>query len=313
MPDIHQILDKKIQPGILYRLNPAHFGMHGRGICLFQALSRREQVLYEAYWGLQEKPFENTPDPRFLYLSEEGSDVHTRLLYALQSKRGAVMLTGTSGCGKTLMARALVQELDPEKTEVALLTNPRWNADDFLREILYQLGEESDLAERSQIIHRLNELLYENYSAGKETLVLIDEGQLIEDQTVLEEIRLLLNFQLNDAFLITLMLVGQESMAHQIREFAPLDQRIAVRGILKPLSQDEVGSYIAHRLEVAGRREPMFTEDAVALIDEHSAGIPRKINNICDIALVIGYSRKCEQIDADWIRRLIQAESGNGT
>lgn len=268
--------------------------------------------MYEAYWGLQEKPFENTPDPRFLYLPEEGEDVYTRLLYALKSNRGAVMLTGVSGCGKTLMARTLVQELDLSKTEVALLTNPRWSADEFLREVLYQLGEEGSLETRSQIVHRLNEVLFENYSAGKETVALIDEGQLIEDQAVLEEIRLLLNFQLNDAFLVTLMLVGQPSMAQQIREFSPLDQRIAARGTLKPLSQEQVGEYIEHRLRVGGCEKAIFTEEAIELIDQYSAGIPRKINNLCDIALVVGFSRKREQIDADWIRRLIKAESGDG-
>jgi len=274
--------------------------------------AREESVLYEAYWGLEEKPFENTPDPRFLYHSENSTDVFTRLLYALQSNRGAVLLTGASGCGKTLVARALIQELDPEKTEVALLTNPRWSADEFLREVLYQLGEGGSLEDRPQIIHRLNEVLYDNFSAGKETLVLIDEGQLIEELAVLEEIRLLLNFQLNDAFLINLLLVGQPPMGQHIRDFAPLDQRIATRGTLEPFSQEEVRGYIEHRLQVAGRQEPVFTDEAIELIDEYSAGIPRKINNICDISLLIGYSRKCERIDADWIKRLIQAESSNG-
>lgn len=268
--------------------------------------------MYEAYWGLREKPFENTPDPRFLFLADEGEEVFTRLLYALQSHRGAAVLTGPSGCGKTLVARALVQRLEPAQTEVALLNNPRWSADDFLREILYQLGEEGPLPERAQVIHRLNEMLYDNYSAGKQTLVLIDEGQLLEDRSVLEEIRLLLNFQLNDAFLINLLLVGQPALAQHIREYPPLDQRVATRGVVKPLAQEEVGVYIEHRLQVAGRSEPIFTEEAVALVDRHAAGVPRRINNLCDIALVIGFSRHLQQIDADAIARLIQAESGDG-
>jgi general secretion pathway protein A len=274
--------------------------------------SIKEHPVYEAYWGLREKPFENTPDPRFLFLSDEGEEVFTRLLYALQSHRGAAVLTGPSGCGKTLMARALVQRLEPAQTEVALLNNPRWNADDFLREILYQLGEEGPLTERAQVIHRLNEMLYDNYSAGKQTLVLIDEGQLLEDRSVLEEIRLLLNFQLNDAFLINLLLVGQPALAQHIREYPPLDQRVATRGLVKPLAQEEVGAYIEHRLQVAGRSAPIFTEEAVALVDRHAAGVPRRINNLCDIALVIGFSRHLQQIDADAIARLIQAESGDG-
>ena len=160
--------------------------------------------MYEAYWGLKEKPFENTPDPRFLYQFKDGDDVFTRLLYTLKGNRGAALLTGESGCGKTLMARALIRELDPVNTEIALLTNPSWSAEEFLREVLYQLGEDSSLETRSQIVHRLHEILYSNYEAGKETLVLIDEGQLIPDAAVFEEIRLVLNFQLNDAFLTNL-------------------------------------------------------------------------------------------------------------
>ncbi|MFT5085925.1 MAG: type II secretory pathway predicted ATPase ExeA [Candidatus Latescibacterota bacterium] len=268
--------------------------------------------MYEAYWGLDEKPFENTPDPRFLFQSDGASTIYRLALYALQNNRGAVMLTGESGCGKTLMARALVQELDPDKTEVALLTNPRWTTDEFMMEILYQLGHEEELQGRTKIVHRLHEVLYENFEAGKSTLVLIDEGQLIQDQDVLEEIRLLLNYQLNDAFLISLLLVGQTPMAQEIRGFAPLDQRIVTRGSLKPLGLDEAGQYVAHRLKVAGRSEPIFTPDAIERVNEYAQGIPRKINNICDIALVVGFSRKLVEVDAEWVQRLIRAEGSHG-
>jgi general secretion pathway protein A len=195
------------------------------------------------------------------------------------------------------MTRALIQELDPAKTEVALLTNPRWNPEEFLSEILYQLGHEE---------------LFENFEASKNTLVLIDEGQLMQDQAVLEELRQVLNYQLNDAFLVSLLIVGQPTLGQQIRDFPPLDQRVVTRGHLKPLSVEEVREYVEHRLGVAGRKDPLFTEGAIELVDQYSEGIPRKVNNICDIALVVGFSRKLEHIDADWIKRLIQAEGGNG-
>ena len=268
--------------------------------------------MYEAYWGLKEKPFENTPDPRFLYQSEDGAEVFARLLYALKSNRGAAMLSGAPGCGKTLMARALVQELDPERVEVALLTNPCRSPDEFLREVLYQLGEDGEFEQRSQIIHRIHEVLHENHAADKATLVLIDEGHLLEDPAVLEEIRLLLNFQLDDAFLITLLLVGQPPLVERVRNCAGLDQRIAARGALTPLDREEVHEYILHRMLVAGRKEPVFSHEAVELIYEYSAGIPRKVNNLCDISLVVGFSRKLESIDADWVQRLIQTESVHG-
>lgn len=263
--------------------------------------------MYEAYWGLREKPFENTPDPRFLFQNEDTADLFTRLLYTLKSNRGAAMLTGASGCGKTLVTRALLQQLDPERTEIALVNDPGRTAVEFLREVLYQLGEETAAANRTEIIHRLHEVLNGFHSAGKDTIVVIDEGQLMEDPAVLEEIRLLLNFQLHDTFLITLLIVGKEPLAERIRNYASLDQRLATRGVLRPLGREDVHEYVAHRLAVAGRTEPVFSADALDLVFGFSDGIPRKVNNLCDISLVIGYGRKLESVDADWMRRLVQA------
>ena len=265
--------------------------------------------LYQEYWGLKEKPFENTPDPRFHYQSADGAEVFARLFYALGSNRGAAMLTGATGCGKTITARALVQEFDPERLDVAFVTRPARNAKEFLRELLYQLGEEPGASDRSGVVHRIHELLYANYSAHKVTLVLIEEGHLLRDQEILEEIRLLLNYKLDDAFMVTMLMVGQPPMAQRLGEFAGLDQRIAARGTVKPLTIPEVEEYVLHRLVVAGREEPIFSAGAIELIHAYSGGVPRKINNICDIALVIGSSRKLQSLDADWMDRLIRSES----
>ena len=268
--------------------------------------------MYRSYWKLLEKPFENTPDPRFLYKSAEILETYSRLLYAVRSNRGAVILTGDSGCGKTLLSRALIQELDPEKTDVALLANPCRNPEELLREILFQIGEEErDGEQRSQILHRLNALLYENFSAGKETVVVLDEAQLLEDDEFFEELTLLLNLQLNDAFLLTFVLVGHPSLAERIRENEPLDERLSARGIMRPLERSDVGPYIEQRLKVAGMEGSVFAPDAVEMVAEYSGGIPRRINHLCDICLVIGYSQQVQSIDEDLVYKLILNEEEN--
>ena len=267
--------------------------------------------MYEKHWGLTEKPFENTPDPRYLYRSPAVLETYAKLLYALKSNRGAALLTGDSGCGKTLMARTLIQELNPERVEVALITNPCGNPDDLLGEVLYQMGEGELPEERSEILHRLNELLYDNFSAGKDTVVVIDEGQLLEETDIFEEIRLLLNFQLNDAFLLTVLLVGQIELGERVRALPQLDDRLAARCLLKPLEKDEVSAYVAHRLDVAGRTEPTFSNEAIELISQYSGGVPRRLNHICDTCLIIGYSRSTTEVDEDLVHSLILNEEEN--
>ncbi|MBT3346575.1 MAG: AAA family ATPase [Gemmatimonadetes bacterium] len=271
-------------------------------------------VMYEAYWGLTDKPFENTPDPRFLFHSEELRDLYTRLLYTLQSRHGAAMLTGDSGCGKTMVARSLLHELDASRTEIALMSNPCRDGDQFLNEILYQLGDDLPTEpDRQRTVHRIHEIVYDAHSQGKETIVVVDEAQLLQEDSIFEEMRLLLNLQLDDAFLITLLLVGQGALGERIRKHGGLDQRIATRGVVRPFHIEDTRQYIDFRLTTAGRQEPIFHPEAIDLIHEYTSGVPRKINNICDIALVIGFSRKLDSIDADWAQRLIEAERGDGS
>ncbi len=264
--------------------------------------------MYQDYWGLQEKPFENTPDPRFFYRSPAVTETFAKLLYALRSNQGAILLTGEAGCGKTMLSRSLVAELEPEKTEVALLTSPSPTPTELLREILYQVGETHLDTGHTEIVHRLNGRLYDNFSLGKTTLVIIDEGQLLADDALFEEIRLLLNFQLNDAFLITLLLIGQPELGERIRNLPQFDDRLSARGLLRPLERREVGAYIDHRMSVAGRSEAAFSPEAVELISQYSGGIPRRLNHICDLCLVLSYSRRVEWVDEEMAYRIILDE-----
>lgn len=265
--------------------------------------------MFLSYWGLKEKPFENTPDPRFMYYSVKHKEALLNLLYAVNENKGAALLTGDVGCGKTLIARTLISRLDPQEYEVGLITNPRLDVDDFIKEILFQFGLETDSGSKINLLHAFNDFLFQNSRIDRNNVLIIDEAQLIIDRLILEEIRLLLNFQLDDRFLLTIILIGQPELTRTVRSMPQLDQRIGIRYHIEHLSQEDTYSFIIHRLRIAGREAPIFDEDAVRHIYEYSKGIPRKINNICDLCLVMGVARNLKIIDRNVVYELTAAES----
>ncbi|MDP2938284.1 MAG: AAA family ATPase [Candidatus Omnitrophota bacterium] len=256
--------------------------------------------MYKDYWGFKEKPFENTPDPRFLYYSSKHKEALMRLLYAVREKKGAAMLSGEFGSGKTLLSRVLMAKLlnEDDHYKVALILNPAIPKKDLLAEIVYQFGEEITKEDRKfTLLHKLNDILYRNMSDKKHSVIIIDEAQAIKDESTFEEIRLLLNFQLNEMFLFTLLLVGQPELKDKIDKIPQLKQRLAIKYHLGTLDLMETGEYIRYRCRVAGRKEPLFSDKAVEIVYDASGGIPREINNICDLCLVIGLGNKANFID----------------
>lgn len=213
--------------------------------------------MYEEYWGLKESPFENTPDPRFLYYSREHDEGLSRLLYAVERKKGAAMLTGVFGCGKTVLARVLLTRLNKNIYQVALINNPHLKSVELLRAVARQLGAENlpeKLTEMStdHFLQVIEEIIVNNVKDGKETLIVIDEAHVITDNDIFEELRLLLNFQSETRFLLTLILMGQPELAERIKKNKQLAQRIAIGYSLGPLNEEETGNYVVHRLEVVG-------------------------------------------------------------
>jgi type II secretory pathway predicted ATPase ExeA len=254
--------------------------------------------MYELYWGLKEKPFENTPDPRFLYFSDEHREAISRLTYAIEQRKGAALLTGGYGCGKTVISRQIFGKLTPDKYESALVTNPMLSPVALLREICFQLDVKIGLnSPKTQLLKKLNECFYENMNAQKDTVIIIDEAQAINSLSAFEELRLLLNFQLNDRFLLTLILIGQPELRAKINQLKQFKQRLAIQYHLAPLNEQETTQYILHRLEVAEAQSEIFAPDAIQTVWKRSNGIPRVINNICDLSLLIGFSNKVHKID----------------
>jgi len=264
--------------------------------------------MYEEYWQLKEKPFENTPDPRFFYHSAQHEEALMRLMYAVREHKGSAMLSGDYGGGKTLLSRVVLGKLlqEEDKFRVALVINPAIPALELLNEIVYQLGGDSAIQDKKvNVLRNLNEILYKTAQDNKHTVVIIDEAQAIEDEVVFEELRLLLNFQLNERFLLTLLLLGQPELRQKIEKLPQLKQRLALRYHLTTLTAAETRKYIDHRCTVAGRNTPLFSDRAYELIYEYSKGVPRQINNLCDLSLVIGMGEKAALIEEKIIQEII--------
>ena len=244
--------------------------------------------MYLDHWQLQEKPFENTPNPRFLFHSSQHDEAFVRMLYVIRERKGAGMLTGTFGCGKTLIGQALMDELTLEKYQPVYVANPRLDELDFLRIIAHQLGINPTPTTKSDVLIALEDSLSNNLRNGKETVVIVDEAHAIENERVFEEIRLLLNFQRKDRFLLTLLLFGQPELVPRVNAIKQLEQRINMKCHLHELSAQETHDYIRHRLTIAGAQVMPFTDDALRVIHDHTGGIPRRINRLCDVCLLAG-------------------------
>lgn len=271
--------------------------------------------MYEEYWGLTEKPFENTPDPRFIYFSSQHEEALSRFLYVVKEGKGAAMLTGVFGCGKTLLGRTLLKELDKDIYRSAFIANPFLSYEELLMHIVYKLGGRDLPTRKSEvlvniILERLSEILENNMRDGKKTVIIIDEAHVIRDRQVWEELRLVLNFQLEDRFLLTLLLLGQPELKELIDSNKQFVQRIAVKYHLESLNEEETKNYILHRLAVAGRTHPVFTDDAYKLIYRKSNGIPRRINHICDLTLFSGFGEGLSVIEEDVIKDVSEALEG---
>lgn len=264
--------------------------------------------MYEAFWALKEKPFENTPDPRFLYSSHEHLEAATRLTYAIEERKGAALLTGDYGCGKTVISRLIFEALSPNEYEIALVTNPLLSPVALLQEICFQLGiNSSGNTTKPKLLMNLNERLYENMRNEKDTVIIIDEAQAIKNLTTFEELRLLLNFQLNNRFLLTLILIGQPELREKIDELKQLKQRLAIRFHLNPLGLDDTRKYVIHRLKIAGTEKKIFADVAYKEIWRSSQGVPRVINSICDMCLLLGFTEKFHKINTEVIRKAVKA------
>jgi general secretion pathway protein A len=268
--------------------------------------------MYKKFYGLKERPFEITPDPRYLYLSESHREALAHLTYALNEQKGFTVITGEVGTGKTMLVQMLLSRLD-NHTRTAHLFNPKLGTRDFFKYICQDFGLKTDgLSTKGEFLTLLHSFLMESYARRERVVLIIDEAHTLSP-ALLEEVRLITNLETPKAKLLQVILMGQQELDETLArtEFRQLKQRISLRFNLKPLNRQETAEYIVRRLKLAGaRNNTLFDDDAIKEIYRHSKGIPRLINVICDNALMSGYVYEKHRIEKDIIREVTKDLDG---
>ncbi len=262
--------------------------------------------MYLSFFGLNEKPFAITPDPRYLYLSERHAEALAHLLYGINEAGGFVQLTGEVGTGKTTVVRSLLAQT-PQNAEIALILNPRMTAPEFLLTICEELGigvPDSATGSLKDLVDILSHYLLRAHGAGKRVVLVVDEAQNLAPD-VLEQVRLLTNLETNTQKLLQIILIGQPELRDLLarNELRQLAQRITGRYHLCPLLRQETAAYVRHRLRVAGATNDIFTPHALNDVHRLSGGVPRVINIICDRALLGAYTQDRHRVTTSMVRR----------
>ncbi len=269
--------------------------------------------MYRSFFGLTEKPFNVTPDPRFLFFSKSHEEALGHLIYGIKERKGFIEITGEVGTGKTILCRSLLDELDKD-VRTALILNPSLSEIELLKMINGDFGIGDKGNTKKELIDNLNKFLLDQLSEGKNAVLIIDEAQNLEPQ-IMEQIRLLSNLETASEKLIQIILVGQPELRENLAlpNLRQLNQRISVRYHIKALEMEEIGRYIYHRLAVAGSRGDIkFTSSAIESIYVYSQGIPRKVNILCDQALLAAYVAETNEVDHFIIDKSIEEIEAKG-
>jgi general secretion pathway protein A len=267
--------------------------------------------MYTEHFGLNEKPFSISPDPRYLYLSQRHADALAHLLYGISESGGFIQLTGEVGTGKTTLIRSVLGQL-PEKTEIALILNPQLSTKQFLQAICHELRVPISVRDTAKaIIDRLNTRLLERYADNHRVVLIVDEAQTMSPE-LLEQVRLLTNLETSRKKLLQIILIGQPELREVLARpgMRQIAQRITGRYHLEPLSAADTAVYVAHRMKVAGGRPEIFSKRAIRKIYRLSRGIPRLINVIADRALLAAYTQDSNRISGSLVKRAAQEVFG---
>lgn len=258
--------------------------------------------MYKEFYKLKDYPFGLTPDPKFVVFTPSNNELLAGIYYGIEMAKGLVLLTGEVGTGKTTAIRWVIRRLD-SSVSAAYIFNPRLSVDELYHKLTEML-EISEWKNKADLLSQMNRVLEERHRRGLRTILIIDESHALSDD-VLEEVRLLLNFESDNAKFLQVILAGQPELRSRLRQhnLRQLKQRVAVRCEMPRLvSTDEVRRYISERLEIAGADDTnLFETEAIGFIFYCSGGIPRIINNLCDNAMIVGFSSDCPKITKDMV------------
>lgn len=257
--------------------------------------------MYESHWQLDRKPFESWCDPGFYYPGESHQAALLKLRYAIENRRGGALLAGPSGTGKTLIVGMLRRMLAEDVSPIVHLVFPQMSAEELLAYMAIELGASTpggDSHSIHQSVSRIENFLAENTDAGKHAVVVVDEAQLLGDPSTLEALRLVLNFESDGRPGLTLLLAGQPGILPTIDRVPQFEERLGVKCLVRPFTEPETGQYVTHRLQQAGAKQAIFEPEAFSTLHQLTHGIARRINRLCDLALLIGYAEQCRVIRA---------------
>jgi general secretion pathway protein A len=262
--------------------------------------------MYESYWQLEARPFDHSADPRFYYPGPSQQAALLKLRYAVQNRRGAAVLAGECGLGKTLVVQTLLRQLDESYLPRVHLVFPQMPPDQLLTYLARQITGFAATGPIDDSLRRIEACLAERAQSGGHAVIVIDEAHLLRESRALETIRLLLNFEHDAQPLATFILVGQTSLALDLARIPQLDERLTVKCLLTRLTHEETHCYIQHRLAAAGSLRPIFDDQAIAAIFELSHGVPRRINRLADLALLVGFGEELRTIGRSQIEAIYE-------
>jgi general secretion pathway protein A len=262
---------------------------------------------YLEHFGLEREPFSNAPDARFFFHSKQHGEALIRLMYAIDSNKGLVVLAGGVGTGKTTLARRMLDSLSEDSYEASLLVmvhsgiTPEW----ILTRISMQLGVENPATDRLQLLRQLYERLLAIEASGRKAVVLIDEAQMLQSRELMEEFRGLLNLEIPGKKLLNLVFFGLPEVEDCLNLDEPIAQRVALKFRLYSMTVETTESYIKHRLKIAGARQMLFSPPTIPAIHQYANGVPRLINTICDNCLLEAFLMKVPHIDLKVVHSVV--------